>query len=42
MITTIEMLKNRINLLQARDPIADANIIRKLLRRIRQIENKGE
>lgn len=37
---TVEMLKARINLLQQRDPVGNANIINKLYRRIRLIENK--
>lgn len=40
MTTTVEALKARINLLQERDPIANENIINKLKRRIRSIENK--
>lgn len=40
MTTTIEMMKARINLLQQRDPVGNANIIRKLMRQIRKLENK--
>lgn len=36
----IEMMKARINLLQQRDPVANMNIINKLKRRIRLLENK--
>lgn len=37
---TIEVLKNRINLLQERDPIGNQRIINKLKRRVRSMENK--
>ena len=40
MTATVEMLKARINLLQARDSVANANIINKIKRRIRLLENK--
>lgn len=40
MFTTIEALQARINLLHQRDPVANANIIKKLKRRIRLMENK--
>lgn len=40
MTHTIESLEARINLLEQRDPVANANIIRKLKRKLRQIENK--
>lgn len=40
MTKTIEMLKGRINILQQRDPVGNANIIRKLYRQIRKLENK--
>lgn len=39
MTNTVEALKARINLLQERDPIANENIINKLKRRIRAMEN---
>lgn len=38
--TTIGLMKARINLLQQRDPVANMNIINKLKRRIRLLENK--
>lgn len=38
--TTIELMKARINLLQQRDPVSNMNIINKLKRRIRLLENK--
>jgi hypothetical protein len=40
MYNTIEALKVRINMLQNRDPVTNANIIRKLQRRVRAMENK--
>ena len=40
MTNTIESLQARINLLQQRDPVGNANIINKLKRRIRMLENK--
>ena len=40
MTHTIEMLEARINLLEQRDAVANANIIRKLKRQIRRLENK--
>lgn len=40
MTKTIEMLEARINLLEQRDPVANANIIRKLKRNIRKIKSK--
>jgi hypothetical protein len=40
MTKTVEMLKARINLLQQRDPVANSNIINKLKRRIRLLEQK--
>ena len=40
MTKTIEMLQARIDLLLARDPVANANIIRKLMRQIRKLENQ--
>lgn len=36
----IQALKNRIDLLTHRDPVANANIIKKLLRKVRALENK--
>lgn len=38
MTKTVEMLKARINLLQQRDAVGNANIIRKIQREIRKIE----
>lgn len=35
---TVEMLKARINLLKQRDPVVNANIIRKIRREIRKLE----
>ena len=40
MTQTVEMLQARINILQQRDPVANANIINKLKRRIRLMGNK--
>ena len=40
MTQTVEMLQARINILQQRDPVGNANIINKLKRRIRLMENK--
>ena len=40
MTQTIEMLRARINILQQRDPIGNANLINKLMRQIRKLENK--
>jgi hypothetical protein len=34
----IEMLKQRKNLLLARDPVANANIVRKIERELRKLE----
>ena len=42
MARSIESLKNRINLLSARDPVANANLIRKAKRQIRKLEAKQE
>ena len=39
-MATIESLKARINLLQQRDAVANANIINKLKRRVRMLEKK--
>lgn len=38
--TTISILQARINLLQHRDPVTNANIINKLQRKIRKLEGK--
>ena len=38
MIKTVEMLRARINLLKQRDPVVNANIIRKIRREIRKLE----
>ena len=35
---TIEYLKNRAHKLEQRDPVANANIIKKLMRKIRALE----
>ena len=40
MTKTIEMLQARMNLLQQRDPVGNANIIRKIKREIRKLEEK--
>ena len=40
MARTIESLQNRIHLLQQRDPVVNAKIIKKLQRQIRAMENK--
>ena len=40
MTNTVEMLQARINLLSQRDPVGNANIINKLKRKIRKLENK--
>ena len=40
MFNTIDALKIRIHTLQMRDPVGNANIINKLKRRVRAIENK--
>ena len=40
MTKTVEMLKARINNLQQRDAVGNANIIRKIQREIRKIEGK--
>ena len=40
MTNTIDMLKIRIHKLQQRDPVCNANLIRKLQRRIRALEAK--
>ena len=41
MNSTIELLKARMHLLQQRDAVTNANIIRKLQRRIRLLEAKA-
>ena len=38
MTKTVEMLRARINLLKQRDPVVNANIIRKIRRKIRKLE----
>ena len=40
MYNTIDALKVRIHNLQQRDPVVNANIIAKLKRRVRALENK--
>ena len=35
---TIQSIKNRIHLLEMRDPVANQNIIRKLKRKLRKLE----
>lgn len=40
MTNTIDMLKVRIHKLQQRDPVVNANLIAKLQRRVRALENK--
>lgn len=40
MINTIDMLKVRIHKLQQRDPVVNANLISKLQRRVRALEDK--
>ena len=35
---TVEMLQARINILKERDPVMNANIIRKIQREIRKLE----
>ncbi len=40
MNNTIDAIKNRIQLLQNRDPIGNMRIINKLKRRVRAMENK--
>ena len=39
-MTTIDVLKVRINNLQQRDPVGNSRIIAKLKRRVRALENK--
>ena len=40
MYNTIEALKVRMHKLQMKDPVGNGNLIRKLQRRIRAMENK--
>ena len=40
MTKTVEMLQARMNLLQQRDPVGNANIINKIKREIRKLEQK--
>ena len=40
MVRTIESLKNRINLLQGRDPVGNQRLINKLMRKIRAMEKE--
>ena len=40
MNTKIMSIKNRINLLRNRDPVGNANIIRKLERQLRKMQNQ--
>ena len=40
-MATIESLKARINLLQQRDAVVNANIVNKLKRRVRLLEKKA-
>ena len=40
MTTTIEALQIRMNILQQRDPVGNLNIINKIKRQIRLLENK--
>ena len=40
MYRTVESLKNRIHLLEQRDPVANAAIVAKLKRKLRSMENK--
>ena len=39
MNNTITAIKNRIHLLEMRDPVVNGNIIRKLKRRLRKLES---
>ena len=39
MNTTITSIKNRIHILEMRDPVVNANIINKLKRRLRKLES---
>ncbi len=38
MMNTVLAIQNRIHLLEARDPVVNANIIKKLKRRLRKLE----
>lgn len=38
MMNTVLSIENRINLLRGRDPVVNANIIRKLERRLRKLK----
>lgn len=40
MTNTVQAIKNRIHLLEVRDPVGNHNIINKLKRRLRKIECK--
>ena len=40
MTKTVEMLQARMNLLQQRDPVGNANIINKIKRQLRKLEQK--
>lgn len=40
MTQTVESLNARINLLEQRDPVANANIIKKLKRQLRKLESE--
>lgn len=42
MTKTIEILEARINLLEQRDPVENRNIVNKLKRQIRKLENKAD
>lgn len=39
---SIEHYKNRINILEARDPVGNRNLINKLTRKVRQLEKSNE
>ena len=40
MAQTVESINARINLLEQRDPVANANIIKKLKRQLRKLESE--
>lgn len=40
MTQTVESINARINLLEQRDPVANANIIKKLKRQLRKLESE--
>ena len=40
MTQTVESITARINILEQRNPVENANIIKKLKRKLRKIENK--